>query len=147
MEFTTGSYRFMSGTPPIPSLYTAVPGMEIIRRIGIDAIRRKSLLQTGEIIREAQTRGFQVFTPGREEDRGGAVSLGIPHAFGVKQALEERLIRVDFRKGSGKGPDVIRVGPHFYTRDEEISTFFRAVDSILESGEHRDFPENTDHVT
>lgn len=147
MEYTRGAYRFMSGTPPVPSLYTAVPGMEIIRGIGIDAIRKKSLRQTGAILRGAQTRGFQAFTPSLEERRGGAVSLGLPHAFRVKQAMEKRGIKVDFRKGGKAGPDVIRLGPHFYTRDEEIHSMFQAVDDILASGEYQDFPDSIDHVT
>ena len=147
MEYTLGAYRFMSGTPPVPCLYTAVPGLEIIRGIGIDAIRKKSLRQTGTILSEAQARGFQSFTPSLDERRGGAVSLGLPHAYQVKQVLDKRGIKVDFRKGGRAGPDVIRIGPHFYTRDEEIHTVFQAVDDILATGEYRDFPENIDHVT
>ncbi|MFC2142764.1 aminotransferase class V-fold PLP-dependent enzyme [Acidobacteriota bacterium] len=147
MEYTQGAYRFMSGTPPIPSLYTAVPGMEIIQGIGIAAIREKSLRQTGAILREAQTRGFQAFTPNQADRRGGAVSLGLPHAYQVKQALEKRGVKVDFRKGGKAGSDVIRIGPHFYTRDEEIHTMFQAADDILATGEYQDFPENIDHVT
>jgi kynureninase len=75
------------------------------------------------------------------------VSLGLPHAYQVKQALEKRGVKVDFRKGGNAGSDVIRIGPHFYTRDEEIRTLFQAVDDIQATGEYRDFPENIDHVT
>jgi len=100
MEFTQGSYRFMSGTPPVPSLYTAQAGLEIINDIGIPEIREKSLALTDLILKKAEERRFHLFTPRKEHLRGGAVSFGLPHALAVKLALEQRKIKVDFRKKS-----------------------------------------------
>jgi kynureninase len=147
MEHTDGSYRFMSGTPPVPCLYTAMPGLEIIRRIGVENIRARSLKLTASILEAAQARGFPVFTPSNDDKRAGAVSFSIPHAFQVKQALERRGIMVDFRKGSRDEEDVIRVGPHFYTLAEETGALFEAVDEILASGEHMKYPDSVEHVT
>ncbi len=147
MEFAPGAYRFMSGTPPIPCLYTAEEGLDIISSIGIAAIRRKSLHQTGMVLEQADARGFELFTPRRPDSRGGAVSIGLPHAFQVKQALEKRDIKVDFRKGERGEPDVIRVAPHFYTLDAEIDGLFQALDEIYTSGEFKTFPKVIEHVT
>ncbi len=147
MEYAKNSYRFMSGTPPVPCLYTALEGLDIIKKIGISQIRQKSLHQTELIINKATERGFILFTPENSELRGGAVSLGFPHAFPVKQALEKRGIKVDFRKGGDEEPDVIRVGPHFYTRDSEIDILFREIDAILTSGEYKKFPAETKKIT
>ncbi len=134
MEYAQSSYRFMSGTPPVPCLYTALAGLDIIKKIGISQIREKSLHQTELVIKKAKERGFRLFTPEESNLRGGAVSVSLPQAFPVKQALEKRGIKVDYRKGGDKKPDVIRVGPHFYTKDEEIETLFREIDAILSSG-------------
>ena len=71
----------------------------------------------------------------------------MPYAFQVKQALENQGIKVDFRKGEDTEPDVIRIGPHFYTRDEEIDHFFQAVDDVLAGGEYRHFSKKIDNVT
>ncbi|MFB0517986.1 MAG: aminotransferase class V-fold PLP-dependent enzyme, partial [Acidobacteriota bacterium] len=147
MEYAQSSYRFMSGTPPVPCLYTALAGLDIIKKIGTSQIRQKSLHQTELIINKARERGFSLFTPEDSELRGGAVSLGFPHAFPVKQALEKRGIKVDFRKGGDEEPDVIRVGPHFYTRDEEIDILFREIDAILASGEYQKFPAEIEKIT
>ena len=147
MDDADGARRLMSGTPPIPALYCASPGLDFIRDIGISAIRRKSVHQTGLVIRLADERGYQVFTPRAEDSRGGAVSLGIPHAFPVKQALEHRDIKLDFRKGLKGEPDVIRVGPHFYTRDQEIQNLFEALDEIYATHEYRRYPDTVSHVT
>ena len=147
MEYAQGSYKFMSGTPPVPCLYAALSGLEIIRKIGISQIRSKSISQTESIIIRAKERGFHLFTPEKDDVRGGAVSVNLPHTFQVKQALEQRGVKVDFRKGQEDEPDVIRIGPHFYTNDEEIDTLFREIDTIYESGEFKKFPEKITHVT
>jgi len=147
MEYTKDSYRFMTGTPAISSMYAALPGLEIIKKIGILQIRNKSLHQTTMIIDNAKKRGFHIFTPESPESRGGAVSLGIPHAYAVKKALDKRRIKVDFRKGLDEEPDVIRIGPHFYTKDKEIKLLFEAIDAVLEKGEFKKYPQEVDGVT
>ncbi len=147
LQFSSSSYKFMSGTPPVPCLYTALSGLEIIEKIGIEEIRKKSLSQTQRIIKKAVEHDYVLFTPEEKEKRGGAVSIAVPHAFQVKQALEEQNIKVDFRKGKNEEPDVIRVGPHFYTLDHEIDTLFEAIRVILDSHQYKQFSDKVDHVT
>ena len=48
------------------------------------------------------------------------MSVGFPRAFQVKQALEKRGIKVDYRQGREGEADVIRIGPHFYSLESEI---------------------------
>jgi len=147
MEYTNDTYRYMAGTPSISSLYTVLPGLDIIKKIGIHQIRKKSLNQTSALIKEARQRGFPFFTPEEKELRGGAVSINLPHAFAVKQALEKRKIMVDFRKGLNEELDVIRVGPHFYTEDTEIEILFKEIDDILHKGEFKKYSQKINHVT
>ncbi len=147
MEYTFNSYKFMSGTFPVPSLYTAGAGLDIIKKIGVSEIREKSISQTTMIINEARKREFEVHSPGDRSSRGGAVSLSLPYAFQVKQALEARKIKVDFRKGNNGEKDIIRIGPHFYTKDDEIQLGFEAIDEILHSKEYLRFPSDITHVT
>ncbi len=147
MEFTEDSYRFMSGTPPVPSLYTALAGLEIIKEIGIPRIREKSLILTGMILKKAKEKRYQLYSPEEEHLRGGAVSFGLPHALAVKLALEQRGIKVDFRKGEGKEPDIIRVGPHFYSKMKEVEILFQEIEAIYSSGEYKKFKGDIRHVT
>ncbi|MBN2245634.1 MAG: aminotransferase class V-fold PLP-dependent enzyme [Candidatus Aminicenantes bacterium] len=147
MNYTQNSYRYLSGTPPIPCLYTALAGLEEINKVGITQIRSKSIIMTDKIIKMAKERGFTSFSPETNELRGGSVSLQIPFAFQVKQGLDERKIQVDFRKGNKKEPDVIRVGPHFYNTEAEINEFFYAVDAIISTGEYRNYSTNISQVT
>lgn len=147
LNFSQGAYKFMSGTPPVACLYSVEPGLDIIRKVGIEAIREKSKHQTEEIIKKACEMDFKVYSSKKSDQRGGAVSLGLPHAFQVSQALEQKNIRVDFRKGDKSVPDVIRVGPHFYTRDEEIEILFENIRFIFKSGAYKKFPDIITHVT
>jgi kynureninase len=147
MEYTEGAYRLMSGTPPVSCLYTAKEGMDIIQKIGINSIRKKSTRQTRMLINNSLDRGFSIHTPSEDEKRGGAVSIGLPNAHQVKQALIQRKVKVDFRKGMDAEPDVVRVGPHFYTRDEEIGLLFRYIDEIFDSGEYKKFSSKSEIVT
>lgn len=147
MEYAEGSYRFMSGTPPVPAMYTARAGLDIIDRIGVPQIRKKSIVQTRLIIDRARKRNFGIYSPEEDRLRGGAVSVHLPHAFQVKQALDERQYRVDFRKGKNSEPDVIRIGPHFYTLDEEIDSLFDTIDTIYLTKEYMAFSDEIRHVT
>jgi len=147
MEFTSGSYKFMSGTPPVPCLYTALAGLEAIGRVGLEQIRQKSISQTELIIRRAKERNFVLFSPEDSSVRGGAVSVNMPYAFQVKQALEEEGVKVDFRKGNANEPDVIRIGPHFYNTDEEIETLFENIDALYKTGKYKKYPDTINHVT
>jgi kynureninase len=147
MEFTQGSYKFMSGTPPIPSLYTARAGLDIINTIGVPQIRKKSISQTRLIVEKSKRRNFNIFSPEEDTCRGGAVSVHLPHASQVKQVLEAQGFKVDYRKGKNGEPDVIRIGPHFYTLDKEIHSLFETIDTIYATKEYRTFPEDIKNVT
>jgi len=135
-EMTTaaGAWRWLNGTPSIPSLYAATEGARIIRRAGIDAIRAKSIRQTARIIELADARGYPVVAPRDPSRRGGTVALDIPNAYEVAQLLLSRNVIVDFRPGAG-----IRIAPHFYTTDSELDHAVALIDESLQSGSWRQF--------
>jgi kynureninase len=129
MEYTDGAYRWLGGTPAVPSIYAAIDGPRIVQQAGIDAIRRKSVRQTSRLLELADARGFRCNAPRDSTRRGGTVAFDVPHAYEVAQCLLDRNILVDFRPGAG-----IRVAPHFYTRDEELEDAVAAIDEILATG-------------
>jgi kynureninase len=119
-------YRFMNGTPNVPALYAAQPGLRIVAEIGVDRIREKSRRQTARLIELADARGWRVNTPRDPERRGGTVSMDVPNAHDVCDRLLARDILVDWRPKAG-----VRMSPHFYTKDEELDTAVCAVDEIV----------------
>lgn len=129
MEYADSAYRWLGGTPAIPSIYAAIEGPQLVQRAGIDAIRAKSIRQTSRLVELADARGFRLHAPRDPARRGGTVAFDVPHAYEVAQSLLERDILVDFRPGAG-----IRVAPHFYTRDQELEDAVAAIDEILATG-------------
>lgn len=116
--------RFQSGTPNVPSLYSARAGYEIVASIGVPAIRERSLALTGRIIDAAQAAGYRLNTPLDDRERGGSVILDVPDAATVAAALIERGVIIDYRPGAG-----IRMAPHFYNTEADID---RAMTTLRE---------------
>ena len=121
-EFATGKVRyadaperFQSGTPNVPSLYSARAGYEIVAAIGVPAIRARSLALTRRLIDAALAAGYRLNTPAVDHERGGSVILDVPDGMAVADELIRRGVIVDYRPGAG-----IRIAPHFYNTEAEI---------------------------
>ncbi len=125
IDYADNAFRFLSGTPNVPALYSARSGYEIILEIGVQAIREKSIRQTTRLIELAEEAGFQVNTPKNAAERGGTVTIDVPNGQQVTKELLRRDFLVDYRPGSG-----IRVAPHFYTTDEELELTLREIRKI-----------------
>jgi kynureninase len=142
MEYTTGAFRWLNGTPVIPALYAAAEGPRILRRAGVPAIREKSIALTSRLIQLADARGYRVNAPRDPQRRGGTVALDVPHGYEVTQHLLSRNILVDYRVGAG-----IRIAPHFFTREEELEEVIFEIDTALETGSWQRFSEKIAVVT
>ena len=142
MEYTSGAFRWLNGTPVIPALYAAAEGPKILRRAGITAIREKSLRLTSRLIALADAGGYTVNAPRDPAKRGGTVAIDVPHGYEVTQHLLSQNILVDYRVGAG-----IRIAPHFFTREEELEEAVYEIDKSLESGSWQRFSEKIAVVT
>ena len=122
-EFATGAIRyagaperFQSGTPNVPSLYSARAGYEIVAAIGVPAIRERSLRADAAADRRApappasgSTRPTTITSAAA---RSSSTSRTAP---AVADELIRRGVIVDYRPGAG-----IRMAPHFYNTEAEI---------------------------
>jgi kynureninase len=123
--YAPSMYRFGHGTPTIPGYIVAQPGHDLIREIGVDQIRAHNVRLTERIAAMALERGLRVNTPLEAERRTGWIGIDFEGAETAYEQLIAQRVFVDYRPGCG-----IRVGPHFYTSDEEIDAFFEALDAI-----------------
>jgi kynureninase len=128
------AWRFLNGTPNISALYAARPGLEIINEIGIDAIRAKSLRQTGRLVELADQAGYRCTTPRDRARRAGTVAIDVENGYEVSRSLKSLDIICDYRPGAG-----IRLSPHFYTRDDELEAAIAAIGEIRSTGAWRAF--------
>lgn len=125
MRYADDVWRMIGGTPAIPAVYTAKAGWETIARVGVDAIRRKSLRQTGLMRSLVEERGLRVNTPRADADRAGTLCFDFDGAEAVSKELSRRKYFHDYRPQCG-----LRVSPHFYTTDEEIQAFMGELDRV-----------------
>jgi kynureninase len=123
------SFRYLNGTPHIPALYACQPGLDILNKVGIAAIRAKSVVLTTRLLEGAGSRGWRVNTPENPAERGGTVSIDCPHAYEVSRELLAREILVDYRPKAG-----VRISPHFYNREDECDLALQQIDDILHTG-------------
>lgn len=126
IQYGEPPYKFMQGTAHIPSLYAALPGLKIIREVGVRRIREKSKKMTARLVELADQRGWKVNSPRDPERRGGTVVIDMPNSQAVCQELLRRDVLVDWRPKAG-----VRFSPHFYNTMEEVERAVHAVDEIL----------------
>jgi kynureninase len=135
-------WRFLNGTPSIPALYAARPGLEIINEVGVEAIRAKSLHQTGRLVELAGAAGYRCTTPLEPHRRGGTVAIDVENGYEISCGLKALDILCDYRPGAG-----IRLSPHFYTRDDELDAAIGAIGEIRSTGAWRAFTTGKPTVT
>lgn len=123
------AYRLANGTPAIAALYAIQPGVSIIREVGVDAIRQKSIRQTELLITLADQAGYEVNSPRDSAVRGGTITLRPEHAYEISRELLARKIVIDYREGAG-----IRVAPHFYNSDDEVKLVVDTIGAIIQDG-------------
>jgi len=124
-QYADNVWRYMGGTPAVAALYQARAGAEIVGEIGARRIRERSLHLTQKVIDHVDGRGFDLNTPREAQQRGGSVVFNFTGAAEVARELNRRKFFCDHRPGVG-----IRVGPHFYTKADEVDAFFAEIDQI-----------------
>lgn len=129
VDYADDSHRFMGGSPSVPALYAAQAGYEIVEKVGVKAIREKSLRQTQLLMDLADAQGLTVNTPRAPERRGNTVCVDFPFSEDACRKLIERGFVVDHRPNGG-----IRISPHFYNSDEECRAIMSEIEKLRASG-------------
>jgi selenocysteine lyase/cysteine desulfurase len=117
--------RFQSGTPPIPSIYAGIAGIELIQEIGIEETREHVLHLNAHLIAGIDELGGKVVTPHERERHGALICVKSTDVDELVTALGRWGIVTSERDGN------VRISPHAYNSLEDI-------DLVLEAlGRHR----------
>jgi len=127
MKYARSVRRFAQGTPSIPALYSAIPGLEIIESVGLPQIVSESQRRTARIIEFARERGWTLNTPVAQENRGGSVMIGVPDGPKMVERLAEKRVFVDCRPSAG-----LRMSPHFFNTDEEVEEALGILSKLID---------------
>ena len=126
MRYARSVRRFAQGTPSIPALYSAIPGLDIIESVGLENIAAESQRRTQSMIDFARERNWTINTPLELERRGGSVMIGVDDAKSVAEQLAERRVFVDWRPSAG-----LRISPHFFNTDEEVAEALQILAGVI----------------
>jgi selenocysteine lyase/cysteine desulfurase len=117
--------RFQSGTPPIPSIYAGIAGIELIQEIGIEETREHVLHLNAHLVAGIDELGGTVVTPHERERHGALICVKSTDVDELVTALGRWGIVTSERDGN------VRISPHAYNSLEDI-------DLVLEAlGRHR----------
>jgi selenocysteine lyase/cysteine desulfurase len=113
--------RFQAGTPPIPSIYAGIAGIELIESIGIEETREHVLHLNAHLVAGVDELGGGVVTP-RERDRHGALIC-------VKSRDVDELVAALGRWGivTSSRDGNVRISPHAYNSFEDIDLVLEAL--------------------
>ena len=108
--------RFQSGTPPVPSIYAGIAGIELMQEIGIAATRKHVRRLTELLIEGVDDLGGKVATPRNPSERGALVCIRSTDAERLVAELGDEGIVTSSRDGN------LRISPHAYNTPEDIKT-------------------------
>jgi selenocysteine lyase/cysteine desulfurase len=113
--------RFQSGTPPIPSIYAGIAGIELMEEIGVEETREHVLHLNAHLVAGIDELGGTVVTP-RERDRHGALIC-------VKSNDVEELVTALGRWGivTSERDSNLRISAHAYNSLEDIDLVLDAL--------------------
>ncbi|KAF0245893.1 MAG: hypothetical protein FD180_1155 [Planctomycetota bacterium] len=114
IKYSPTVMRFMGGSPGVQGLYSTRPGYRIVKKVGVKAIRKRSMKMTARLVERALEQGLVVNTPMDPAVRAGTVSVDFPGAEAACSELIRRKFIVDYRPKAG-----VRISPHFYNTDDE----------------------------
>jgi selenocysteine lyase/cysteine desulfurase len=113
--------RFQSGTPPIPSIYAGIAGIELMQEIGVPETREHVLELSERLIAGLDELGATVVTPREAEHHGALICIASTDVDALVAALAERGIVTSERDGN------LRVSPHAYNSDDDVDAVLGAL--------------------
>ena len=145
----TAAGAWQISTPPLLASAPLRGSLRLFHEAGIEALRVKSLAQTGYLAKLLEETGlthppydFAIGTPREPERRGGHLAVEHADAPRIARALKARGIIPDFR-----APNVIRLAPAaLYTTYQDLWQTAQSLREIIDRGEHLQVAEGRDLV-
>ena len=125
LDLASDGRAYELGTPSVPSAAIARGGIDLVREIGLERLRERTIDLGALAIRLADAAGLAVRTVRDDASRGGIVPIAVREPKRIVDALAERRIIVDYR------PGIIRLSPAFYNTDDEVAEAIDAIAALV----------------
>ena len=122
LDWSPSARRFETGSPPIPNVYAAVAGIDLLKSIGLAAIETQVNQLVERYVAGASARGFDLKTPTDANARGPLVVLRSIDAPALVRKLEARGIIASARDQG------LRVSFHAYNNTDDVDAVLAALD-------------------
>lgn len=113
--------RFQSGTPPVPSIYAGIAGIELMQEIGIAETQEHVNALNERLLAGVDELGGTVTTPRELERRGALICIKSTDVDALVAGLQARGIVTSERDGN------LRVSAHAYNTAEDIDAVLDAL--------------------
>jgi selenocysteine lyase/cysteine desulfurase len=123
LDWSATARRFETGTPPVPNVFAARAGIELLESVGFDAIASRIDALVHRCIAGARARGFAVLTPEDPARRGPLVVVRSSNAAELVERLGARGVIASAR---GHG---LRVSFHAYNTVEDVDAVLDALEA------------------
>ena len=134
LVYADSPQKFQTGFRNYVGIAGLVSSLKYIQRLGINTIRKMNMKVANEIIQELRTiPGVSIFGPEEETLRSSIVpfTLDSVNSKTTVSRLEEKGIIVAERDIVGGGKKkAVRVSPHFFNEQSEVSTFIQNIKTI-----------------
>jgi selenocysteine lyase/cysteine desulfurase len=113
--------RFQSGTPPVPSIYAGIAGIELMKEIGIKETRSHVNGLNEHLVAGLDDLNATVVTPRAPEHRGALVCVRSTDAPTLVAALDGEGIVTSERDSN------LRISAHAYNTIEDVDAVLEAL--------------------
>ncbi len=124
LEFRDDAGRFSLGTPAVPTVYTALGGLEMFARAEPRKAFERIAALTGDLVARLDEAGFELKMARDPARRSAIVMVRHADAAGAVRALAQQGIIVDYRAG------YVRISPHFYNTPDENAAAVAALAAL-----------------
>jgi selenocysteine lyase/cysteine desulfurase len=123
LDWSASARRFETGSPPVPNVYAAAAGLELLQSVGPAVVEQRIAALVERMVAGARARGLTVATPDEPERRGPLVVVRSPDASALVERLAKRGI-VASARGTG-----LRVSFHAYNNEGDVDQVLDALDA------------------
>jgi selenocysteine lyase/cysteine desulfurase len=134
LDLSPTARRFEAGTPPIPNIYAATKGIELLQSIGLSEVAAHIAKLTTALLEGARKMGIQIKTP--LDSVGPLTVLKCKDSETMVAKLAARQVVVSNRK------DGLRIACHVYNTTEDIDAVLEALKQNLDLLVREESPAN-----
>lgn len=116
LDWHADARRFELGTPALAAVYTQLGGLELLREIGIPAVRDVTIALTDDLIARARAAGLAARAAPSSEERSAIVMIPAERPREMVKRLADGGVVVDARPGH------VRLSPFFYNVPDDNAT-------------------------